>query len=346
MSSVIEHLADLTGFRDRDVLDVSLVGALMDLLRPDEVGIHRVVGEDEQSCWLTRACMKRGDTAARADPLWAEPGSLPPLDAFPARLACLRGEEAFELPGPPSVAFFPMATEWQAVGVLEITSGEPLTAEDLRLVSSILRIYRNFQGLLDYSERDTLTGLLNRKTFDDSFLRVTATSASPPPHTDTPAGTELRRPLPGGTLWLAVIDIDHFKRVNDDFGHLIGDEVLLLLSRLMRSTFRFHDHLYRFGGEEFVVLMSCADTGAAFTALERLRLNVAGYRFPQVEHITVSIGFTALRSGDTPSSAFERADRALYHVKQHGRNQVADHDQLVAGGQLSENRRVSSVELF
>ncbi len=346
MSRVIEHLADLTGFRDRDVLDVSLVGALMDLLRPDEVGIHRVVGEDAQRCWLTRAIMKRGDTVARADPLWAEPGSLPLLDAFPARLACLHGEEAFELPGPPAVAYFPMATEWQAVGVLEITTSEPLTAEDLRLVSSILRIYRNFQGLLDYSERDTLTGLLNRKTFDDGFLRVAAAAAPPTPRADAAAGTELRRPLPGGAMWLAVIDIDHFKRVNDAFGHLIGDEVLLLLSRLMRSTFRFHDHLYRFGGEEFVVLMRCTDTGAAFTALERLRRNVAGYRFPQAEHITVSIGVTALRSGDSPSSAFERADRALYHVKQNGRDQVADHDQLVAAGLLGESQRDSSVELF
>jgi diguanylate cyclase (GGDEF)-like protein len=347
MSRVIEHLADLTGLRDRDVLDVSLVGALTDLLRPAEVGIHRVVGEADQRCWLTRACMKRGDTTARADPLWAEPGSLPLLEAFPQRLACLRGEEAFELPGPPAVAYFPMATEWQAVGVLEITSDEPLTADELRLVSSILRIYRNFQGLLDYSERDTLTGLLNRKTFDDSFLRVASTAASlPPPRAEAAAGTELRRPLPGGALWLAVIDIDHFKRVNDAFGHLIGDEVLLLLSRLMRSTFRFHDHLYRFGGEEFVVLMRCTDTGAAFTALERLRRNVAGYRFPQIEHITVSIGVTALRAGDSPSSAFERADRALYHVKQNGRDQVADHDQLVAAGLLSENRRDSSIELF
>ncbi|MDO9074492.1 MAG: GGDEF domain-containing protein, partial [Rubrivivax sp.] len=253
MSRVIEHLADLTGLRDRDVLDVSLIGALMDLLRPDELGIHRVVGEAEQRCWLTRAFMKRGDSAARADPLWAEPGSLPLVDAFPERAACLRSEEAFELPGPPAVAYFPMATEWQAVGVLEITTREPLTAEDLRLVSSILRIYRNFQGLLDYSERDTLTGLLNRKTFDDGFLRVAATAApTPRPRSDAAAGAELRRPLSGGALWLAVIDIDHFKRVNDAFGHLIGDEVLLLLSRLMRSTFRFHDHLYRFGGEEFV----------------------------------------------------------------------------------------------
>ncbi len=350
MSRAVEHLAELTGFRDRDVLDVSLVAALMDLLHPDAVGIYRVVGEAEQRCWLTRAWMQRGDTTARADPLWAEPGSLPPLEAFPERLNCLRGEVAFEVSGPPAVAYFPMATEWQAVGVLELTSDTPLTPEQLSMVGSILRIYRNFQGLLDYSERDTLTGLLNRKTFDDSFLRVSAQEPPKATHAeaaiDPAAGAEHRRPAPGGTLWLAVIDIDHFKRVNDTFGHLIGDEVLLLLSRLMRSCFRFHDHLYRFGGEEFVVLMRCCDAEAALAALERLRRSVETYRFPQVEHIAVSVGFTALRPGDSPSAAFERADKALYHVKQNGRNQVADHGALVAAGQLSESAHDSDVELF
>ncbi|MBA4177784.1 MAG: GGDEF domain-containing protein [Leptothrix sp. (in: Bacteria)] len=347
MSRVIEQLAELTGFRDRDVLDVSLVGALMDLLQPEALGIYRVVGEDPDRCWLTRAYMRRGDTTATADPLWAEPGSLPSLDSMPERLACLRSQEADETPGPPSVARFPMVTEWQAVGVLEITSKLPLTAENLRLVGSILRIYRNFQSLLDYSERDTLTGLLNRKTFDDGFLRVATRQAQTPVRADGREGAGQRRPAQGDALWLAVIDIDHFKRVNDAFGHLIGDEVLLLLlSRLMRSSFRFHDHLYRFGGEEFVVLMCCSDADAAMTALQRLRQNVQAYRFPQVEHITVSVGCTALRVGDTPNAAFERADQALYHVKQNGRNQVADHGRLVALGQLSETAHDSDIEMF
>jgi diguanylate cyclase (GGDEF)-like protein len=147
-------------------------------------------------------------------------------------------------------------------------------------------------------------------------------------------------------LWLAVIDIDHFKRVNDVFGHLIGDEVLLLLSRLMRNSFRFHDNLYRFGGEEFVVLMRCGEATAALGALQRLRKNVQAYRFPQVENITVSIGMTELRPTDTPSEAFDRADKALYHVKQNGRNGVAYHAALVREGHLADRERDSDVELF
>ena len=144
-----------------------------------------------------------------------------------------------------------------------------------------------------------------------------------------------------------MIDIDHFKRVNDTYGHLIGDEVLLLLARLMRACFRFHDQLYRFGGEEFVVLMRCNGEAEAALALERLRASTANHLFPQVGHITISIGFSEVRPGDTPSGAFERADKAVYHAKAHGRNQVCSHAALVAEGKLVEQvANVGDIELF
>ena len=343
MSSVVEHLADLTGYRDRDVLDVTLVGAFKDLLRPTAVAIYRCVGEAGHQRWLTRARLAPGDSTATADPLWADPASLPLLSDHPDRQACLQRHEAFTVDGPPAMAYFPLATDLEPVGVLELQTAEPLSDEAVRLVCSVLRIYRNFQGLLDYSERDTLTGLLNRKTFDDSFMRVVV----PPPAPGAHQRQEARRHLPVGSSWLGLIDIDHFKHVNDNHGHLIGDEVLLLLSRLMRSSFRFHDRLYRFGGEEFVVLMRCGSPADASHAFERLRSNVEGYGFPQVGQITVSVGFTELREGDTPSGAFERADKAVYYAKQNGRNQVAHHAELVAAGKLTEATRNSGdAELF
>ena len=137
-----------------------------------------------------------------------------------------------------------------------------------------------------------------------------------------------------------------FRSVNDNFGHLIGDEVLLLLSRLMRSCFRLHDQLYRFGGEEFVVLLRAGTVEDAAAAFERMRGTVQSYAFPQVGSITVSVGFTDVRPGDTPSGAFERADKAVYHAKQKGRNQVASHSALVACGVFSDDSRESDVELF
>ncbi len=343
MSSVVDHLAELTGFRDRDVLDLTLVGALKDLLRPHAVAIYRCVGEAGKQRWLTRARLGPNDTTPTADPVWTPLESLPELAAHADRYACLQRQNPLAVPGMPALAYFPLSTEREPIGVVEIATRQALALPEMRMVGSILRVYRNFQGLLDYSERDTLTGLLNRKTFDEDFLRITLPDAQPGM---TRPADEARRPGPAGEAWLGLIDIDHFKRVNDEFGHLIGDEVLLLLSRLMRSSFRFQDHLYRFGGEEFVVLMRCAGSDDAAVAFERLRANVAGYVFPQVGRITISVGFTALRPTDSPSAAFERADRAVYFAKQNGRDQVQHYAALVAAGRLADAARDSDVELF
>ena len=347
MSQVVEHLAELTGYRDRDVLDVTLVAALKDTLRPLCVAIYRAVGDVGAERWLTRAKQRADDPVASADPLWAELESLPTLEAYPLRMECMRESEARvvdpDLHRSTALSLFPLSTDREVVGVLEIDSEQPLSHDELKLVGGILRVYRNFRGLLDYSERDTLTGLLNRKTFDDAFMRSAAVLQG---QARQRSGDNERRHMSGAQAWLGVIDIDHFKNVNDNFGHLIGDEVLLLLSRLMRSCFRLHDQLYRFGGEEFVVLLRAHSASDAAAAFERLRATVAGYAFPQIGHITVSAGFTDVRIGDTPSGAFERADKCVYYAKQHGRNQVASHAELLAAGVFVEDQRASDVELF
>ncbi len=341
MSELVDHLAHLTGFRDRDVLDVTLVGAFKDLLQPVSVAIYRTVSDAAGERWLTRARLGREDVAASADSAWVDLELLPPLDDYPLRRDCLRTHEVQVTAGPPHVSLFPVATDREVVGVLEIETDGPMSVEDQRMVGSILRIYRNFQGLLDYSERDTLTGLLNRKTFDETFMKTAVQAPA------AAAQHDGRRSNGAGQgYWLGVIDIDHFKNVNDTYGHLIGDEVLLLLSRLMRSSFRFHDRLYRFGGEEFVVLMRCGCDTDARQAFERLRVNTEHYTFPQVGHITVSIGFTEIKPTDTPSAAFERADKAVYYAKTHGRNQVCSHAELVARGELEDGSKVGDVELF
>lgn len=345
MSQVVDHLAELTGFRDRDVMDVTLVMALRDLLEPESAAIYRLVGEPGNERWLTRAHLRAGDAVASADPLWAKPEALPLSAEHPLRLEAMRSRSVTQVAqGGQWLYLFPIATDRDVIGVIEILSTRRLGTAAQRMVSSVLRIYHNFQGLLDYSERDTLTGLLNRKTFDESFLKVLSEIPHRP---DVQHEAEDRRHEAATTHYvLGVIDIDHFKSVNDRFGHLIGDEVLLLLSRLMRGSFRFHDLLYRFGGEEFVVLMRCDEEAHAGEAFERLRLNTERYAFPQVGRITVSIGFTEVRAGDAPAAAFERADKAVYHAKAHGRNQVHNYAALVASGVIQEATQLSDVELF
>ncbi|MBF0125547.1 MAG: GGDEF domain-containing protein, partial [Magnetococcales bacterium] len=134
---------------------------------------------------------------------------------------------------------------------------------------------------------------------------------------------------------LAVLDIDHFKRVNDRFGHLMGDEVLLLVSRLMDQCLRHTDLLFRFGGEEFIAVLIDVTPNQTALALERLRACIAAYRFPQVEQVTVSIGCVALSSDDMPTTLIDKADQALYYAKEHGRNQVCSYDVLLASGAVA-----------
>lgn len=346
MSRVIDQLAEITGFRDRDSVDATLVVALRDLLAPELVAIYRLVGEQGGRRWLTRARLGQGDVSPSADGLWVALGTLPAEADLPHRQLALASQQPVAVPGALHLLVFALSSDHDAASVLEISSKQPLDSAARRTLTSILRIYRNFQALLDYSEHDTLTGLLNRKTFDEGFYKLAAQQAMLPEAALPPDERRLS-PMAPGQHFICLADIDHFKQVNDQFGHLIGDEVLLLLSRLMRASFRFGDRLYRFGGEEFVVLMRCASAANAGHVLERLRARVAAYAFPQVGSLTISVGFTSLLPGDTPARAFERADRAVYWAKGHGRNQVCSFAALVERGDLADEPSTDGgVELF
>lgn len=338
-----DQIAELTSYRDREQLDVALAHALKDLLQPSSVTIQRCVGEGDDQHWLTRARLSSNSAVATSDGPWTDLHTLPRLVAGDPRCVAFSEHRMVLVPGTSHLMYFPLHGGDAVVGVIEIETPTAPDEAAQRLVHGVLRIYRNFERLLHYSERDSLTGLLNRKTFDENFLKATAAMELPPE--DSRDGRRI-----GGSpcgYWIGVIDIDHFKLVNDRFGHLIGDEVLLLLSRLMGRSFRIHDRLYRFGGEEFLVLMRCHSEDDAAQVFQRFRSNTELFQFPQVGTVTVSVGFTAVRPGDTPSSAFERADKAVYHAKANGRNQVCSHADLLATGLLvEENAKVGDVELF
>jgi len=201
------------------------------------------------------------------------------------------------------------------------------------IVASLARMYGNQISLLDYSELDTLTRLLNRKTFDETFDRLLTVATQE----QSEDGLAERRIAPEeqSPAWLCVVDIDHFKRVNDSFGHLFGDEVLLRMGELMRKTFRGGDRLFRFGGEEFVVILNAADEALAAAGFDRFRMSVENHEFPQVGKVTCSIGFTGVSQRDVPTDVVGRADEALYFAKEHGRNQVCCYERLVVEGAIS-----------
>ncbi len=334
MKKLLRDLSYLSGLRDRQAMDFALVKLIgqSKLWHFSVVRLVRAVGPPDDQHWVTLGKLDRQNDTPERDQFWFDPATLPCLAEFPQREDAIVTECVVRSGRGPFTTVFPIDTQASVCSLLEVESDEAVSADAEVLIDSVLHLYENLQGLLDYGERDTLTELLNRKTFDGAFLRAAQTQDEhlPLDHPDR------RSAKNQSSYWLAVIDIDHFKHVNDNFGHLIGDEVLLLLARQMRTNFRFHDQLYRFGGEEFVVLMRCANHADALSALERFRRQIEQHAFPQVGRITISIGFAPLRDNDTPSGAFDRADKAVYYAKGHGRNQICSYTALVEAGELVE----------
>jgi diguanylate cyclase (GGDEF)-like protein len=231
-------------------------------------------------------------------------------------------------------------------GFLVIMRAAAPTAAELDIAQGLAALLKNVLALLEYGETDTLTRLLNRKTFDEYLMNILA-NIPKPDETGSAQPERRQNHSQARDHWLAVMDIDHFKSINDRFGHLIGDEVLILMADLMRESYRVQDKLFRFGGEEFVALLRPAELAHAKRAFDRFRARVESHAFPQVGHVTISIGFARIRLGDTPSFVLDSADEALYWAKEHGRNQAHAYETLIAEGKLQRPvSEVSEIEFF
>lgn len=152
---------------------------------------------------------------------------------------------------------------------------------------------------------DSLTGIANRR----EFVRALESEVD-------------RVKRYGVPLSLVMYDLDFFKRVNDTYGHNVGDSVLQAVTGLVKNHIRASDVVARWGGEEFMVLMPQSDLRAASEAAEKLRLAVASCRFNHVGELTASFGVTAFAQQDDLNSLLKRADDALYKAKEQGRNRV------------------------
>jgi two-component system cell cycle response regulator len=169
----------------------------------------------------------------------------------------------------------------------------------------------NLDQSLELAVTDQLTGLHNRRYMESQLDAL------------------VRRAVVGGSdpVALLVIDIDHFKKINDSFGHGVGDEVLREFAVRLASNVRAIDLPVRFGGEEFVVVMPETELAHAHRIAERIRLHVAGSPFrvmggEELLTVTISIGVAASLAEDTPLKLVKRADEAMYEAKAHGRNRV------------------------
>jgi diguanylate cyclase (GGDEF)-like protein len=328
--NLIDAVALATSHRDRDELDRAVATMLFEHVQPECVRVYRVLGEEGRHRVQLRVVVDQDGMRDGGAP--SDPALLPLVTEKPHWHECsLMADAVHYLPEGDSTerfdSVFPLMGNRGLIGLIEVEfSGlrAAIRPHDANLVHGVLRILRNHLSALDYGERDTLTGLLNRRTFETTFSKRRNAIAAAPAVDNTTQGS-----------WLGVIDIDRFKTINDTFGHLFGDEVLLLVARLMFETFRSTELIYRFGGEEFVVIVDGADEAGAAIAFERFRAKVAGYRFPQIGQVTVSVGYTRVRADDIPASTVERADSALYFAKENGRNASHCYDTLVREGRLA-----------
>ncbi|HNT53674.1 MAG TPA: diguanylate cyclase [Anaerolineaceae bacterium] len=229
----------------------------------------------------------------------------------------------------------PMVVRDQILGVISIQSYQPniYTDEHIRLLQTIsvqaaiavehARLFdaarqareeteaanRRLQSALQQMETlastDKLTGAFNRRKFDEII------------------GPELQRAQRYQTpLALIIFDADHYKQFNDRYGHHMGDAVLGKLAQIVMSVIRASDMLIRWGGDEFIILSPGIGLEQGGELADRLRQAISRHHFPISEAVTISLGVTAYRPGDTPDALVRRADDALYRAKAQGRNCV------------------------
>ena len=323
-------------------MNISVLNSLGDLLKLEHISLFDIIKREDQNKVLLAAWTQDGGVQCNVDsPSNEELGS---IDDHPAYLACLDAAKPALTEihaGDGFIACLPVMLGDEVAAFFETKSETPLTIHQMDVIEGIVGVYRNFLSLLKDSQHDELTGLLNRKTFDHGMTELLSAV-----NRQNSSSEEERRNLISDDYWLAVVDIDFFKRINDQFGHLYGDEVLILMANLMRKSFRQHDRLYRFGGEEFVVLMRHIDFENVNRSLERFRNMVADYHFPQVGRVTVSIGFAPIRHSQLASVSLGNADEALYYAKEHGRNQVQCYTTLIESGQIAPKQMHNEAELF
>lgn len=208
-----------------------------------------------------------------------------------------------------------LKVEEQQLGELKLMRSQRFSQDELKMLESLLccLIYplRNatlFQQALKKAYTDPLTKANNRAAFYDSLQR------------------EIKRANRASQNFsLIFVDIDYFKSINDDYGHDCGDLALASVASWMMDSVRGSDAVFRYGGEEFVILLSDTNSEGAAVIAERIRADIESHTLAygmEVLNITASLGVSTLKGDDTPDSLVKRADEAMYRAKRQGRNRV------------------------
>ena len=212
--------------------------------------------------------------------------------------------------------------------VLLVKSDDPNRLIEEDYLQILFHFYCHQLQMLQGTYRDALTGLYNRRAFNEKIPQLLDSTS----HFQ-------RRAINFVPTVYVMLDIDHFKLINDSKGHLLGDEVLLLLAQSMTDSFRENDLLFRYGGEEFAMVLMDITPEQAQLTLERFREKIASYDFPGVDQVTVSMGYTNFDRTLSMDELIDQADKALYYCKTTTRNAVHSYRQLIEKRLIPEVRK-------
>ncbi|WP_412514782.1 GGDEF domain-containing protein [Shewanella indica] len=188
-----------------------------------------------------------------------------------------------------------------------LVSAPLLTEQDRVLLRGFAKVYENYFHIVVESETDSLTNLLNRKAFLPqlySSVEIACDLLQEQAQASQDADEELK-------LWICIFDIDYFKKINDTFGHLYGDEVLLQVSALMKQVFSAQDLMFRFGGDEFVILPAPRSRRALIELCQEFTQNLAQLQQERLGGIRISMGIVGIDPRVDPGTLLNQADNPL-----------------------------------
>ncbi|MCO4784463.1 GGDEF domain-containing protein [Marinomonas atlantica] len=324
-NNILHHIENFTAQRDKELLAFSLLKSIRDILSPMRVSILTLNGQDEP---IMEISLSNGESCDyRYQDINVSDSTRASLDY----INTWHLDELMKAHDDQYTSFHVLQQSRQLNQYLIITLDNKPSRSESYIIKGMLSIYSNFSSLLADAQTDELTGLMNRKTFEESIIKLYQGSAF----------SEL---TDNHTNWIAIIDLDHFKVINDTAGHLYGDEVLIHVSRVLRQTFRQDDMLFRFGGEEFVVLMRDLTRQQCAELLDQFRTNVQEIIMNDLAPITISAGICEFQKDTFHVTLMDQADQALYYSKKNGRNRATFYDEIVEAG-LAKQSKVAHGEI-
>lgn len=345
MPQITSLVVEMTKHQDSDSFSAGFVEAIGELVPNSQISLFSYIEFPSPRFDIVTSLVVERDEHGISHYLWdckRPKGTLHYLNVHKSRFTKLTfyqtDESVFHL-------FVPIHINGVLTYAIDIAS-EDRFSQHFEEVKLITRIAQNYYSLLVESERDSLTGLFNRRVYEKKFANLITKQILKQREAQDKTVEERRHRKEGAKSWLAIFDVDHFKLINDRFGYIYGDEVLLLLSQHMQRVFRGNDLIFRFGGEEFVIVFEPIEKAEAYSTLEKFRNFIASFDFPMVGNITISCCFTQVSANEHPKSILDNADKALYYAKNHGRNQTCNFEELLEAGLISMPEEEGDIELF